>query len=177
MSWIEATFYVYRIDFDDVSKRLCIQSTCIETTLYRNDRTPSVLAATAEHLVKGPTDISRTGIATSYRQHPFFVIVVLLSFICGCWFTTTSWHTVRGTTKPNHTCKPEVLKLTHAHAWCRGVWWLWLSSVAQHRVIAWHPGVRYIRAEPLLEVSKITEKKLQPLSLHMRMVRFSLMVF
>ena len=52
-----------------------------------------------------------------------------------------------------------------------------LGSVAQHRVIAWHAGVRYIRAEPLLEVLKITEEKLQPLSLHVRMVRFSFMVF
>ena len=46
---IETTFHVYRNDFQCVSKRLfmciettsiCIETTCIETTLYRNDRTP-----------------------------------------------------------------------------------------------------------------------------------------
>ena len=46
---METTFHLYRNDFLFVSKRLficiettsiCIETTCIETTLYRNDRTP-----------------------------------------------------------------------------------------------------------------------------------------
>ena len=42
LSWIESTFYVYRIDFKWCleTTSICIESTCIETTLYRNDHTP-----------------------------------------------------------------------------------------------------------------------------------------
>ena len=51
---IESTLDVYRNDFSCVSKRLymciettsiCIETTCIETTLYRNDRKPLNLQA------------------------------------------------------------------------------------------------------------------------------------
>ena len=79
-------------------------------------------------------------------------------------------HTARGTTKPNHTRKPEVC-IPDAAVF--GV----CGSVAQQRVLARVAGVRYITAGPPLEVSNITEEKLLSLSLHLRMVRVLFMVF
>ena len=67
---METTFHLYRNDFLFVSKRLficiettsiCIETTCIETTLYRNDRTPVDMSTEMCRSTYRPTHRSNIG--------------------------------------------------------------------------------------------------------------------